>query len=177
MFYSNYCLSKFLFYMLPAAGVLQKYHVKTCPEKDTFYYGLCRGNLADTELNSGRPTFTLNSSNTVTLTRGWSAEVVGVYRSKEVYGFLDVSPVWFLSGGVQKQLWDKKANIKLYVTDFFYTNKIRGATVLTGYSENFYQRRESRVVTLSFTYRFGHAQVALSRRRTGGAEEEKRRAN
>ncbi|MFD3002973.1 TonB-dependent receptor domain-containing protein [Pontibacter toksunensis] len=143
----------------------------------TFYYGLYRGNLAQTELNSGRPTFTLNSSNTVTLTKGWSAEVVGVYRSREIYGFLDVNPIWFLSGGVQKQLWDKKANIKLNVTDAFFTNKVRATTVLTGYSENFFQRRDSRVVTLSFTYRFGHSQVAPSRRRTGGAEEEKSRAN
>lgn len=143
----------------------------------TFYYGLYRGNLVDTNLSSGRPSFSLNSNNTITLTNGWSAEVVGVYRSREVYGFLDIEPIWFLSGGVQKQLWDKKANIKLNVTDPFYTNKVRATTVLTGYSENFFQRRESRVVTLSFTYRFGHSQVAPSRRRTGGAEDEKRRAN
>lgn len=143
----------------------------------TFYYSLYQGNVADTELNSGRPTFTLNSNNTLTLTKGWSAEVVGVYRSREIYGFLDVNPICFLSGGVQKQLWDKKVNLKLNVTDAFFTNKVRATTVLTGYSEDFYQRRDSRVVTLSFAYKFGRSQAAPSRRRTGGAEEEKSRAN
>jgi len=35
---------------------------------------------------------------------------------------------------------------------------------------------ESRVATLAFTYRFGNNKIAPSRRVTGGAEEEKKRA-
>jgi hypothetical protein len=42
--------------------------------------------------------------------------------------------------------------------------------------ERFYQRRDSRVGTLSFSYRFGNDKVAPTKRRSGGAEEEKRRA-
>ncbi|MHC2992281.1 hypothetical protein OB13_12015, partial [Pontibacter sp. HJ8] len=142
----------------------------------TFYYGLYKGFLAETELRNGRPTFNLNSNNTIKLPNDWSAELTGVYRGKEVYGFLDVDPVWFVSAGVQKQFWDKKASLKLNVTDAFYTNKVHGATELTRYSENFYQRRDSQVATLSFNYRFGQGKEAPSRRRTGGAEEEKNRA-
>ena len=141
----------------------------------TLYYGLYSGNLAQTNLKNGRPTFNLNSNNTITLTNGWAAEVTGVYRGREIYGFLDVEPIWFVSGGVQKQFWDKKASVKLNVTDAFFTNKVRATTALTGYSEDFYQRRDTQVATISFTYRFGQSQVAPSRRRTGGAEEEKSR--
>ena len=142
----------------------------------TAYYGLYRGNLANTELNNGRPTLNLNSSNTFNLPNNWSAEITGVYRGKEVYGFLDVDPLWFLSFGVQKQFWDKKASLKLNVTDAFYTNKVNGTTILSTYSETFHQTRDSQVATLSFNYRFGRSQVAPARRRTGGAEEEKNRA-
>ncbi|MGV3538506.1 MAG: outer membrane beta-barrel protein [Rufibacter sp.] len=140
------------------------------------YYGLYQGNLANTNLNNGRPTFSLNSNNSFQLPNNWSAEVIGVYRSREIYGFLDVQPIKFLSVGVQKQFWDRKANVKLNVSDVFYSNRVRATTALTGYTESFYQRRDSRVATISFTYRFGGNQVAPSRRRTGGAEEEKRRA-
>jgi outer membrane receptor protein involved in Fe transport len=143
----------------------------------TFYYGLYSGFLADTDLRNGRPTFNLNSNNSFKLPHNWSAELNGVYRGKEVYGFLDVDPIWFLSAGVQKQFWDKKASLKLNVTDAFYTNKTRGYTTLARYAENFYQRRDTQVATISFTYRFGNAQASPSRRRTGGAEEETRRAN
>jgi len=142
----------------------------------TFYYGLYSGKLAQTELHKGRPTFNLNSNNTFTFSHGWSAELTAVYRGSEVYGFLEINPIWFASGGVQKQFWDKKASVKLNVSDAFFTNKVRGKTALTGYTENFYQRRDTRVATLSFTYRFGRAQAAPSRRRSGSAEEEKSRA-
>ncbi|RNI26259.1 TonB-dependent receptor [Rufibacter latericius] len=140
------------------------------------YYGLYQGNLVGTNLRNGRPTVNVNSNNVFTLPRNWSAEVIGVFQSREVYGFLDIQPIRHLSLGVQKQLWDKKANIKLNVADVFYSNKVRATTELSGYFERFYQRRDTRVATLSFTYRFGKNQVAPARRRTGGAEDEKRRA-
>ncbi|GAB3195248.1 hypothetical protein ABID22_003616 [Pontibacter aydingkolensis] len=143
----------------------------------TVYYGKYRGNLGTTTLNAGMPTLNFNSNNTIKLTNGWSAEVIGVYRTSEVYGFLEVDPIWSMSAGVQKQLWDKKASIKLNVSDIFYTSQVHGKTVMADYTETFDQRRDSRVATLSFNYRFGGSQVAPARRRTGGAEEEKSRAN
>jgi len=141
----------------------------------TLYYALYRGNLANTNLDNGRPSFNLNSNNTFNLSETWSAEVIGQYRSREIYGFLDVEPLWSLSAGVQKQLWDKKGSLKLNISDAFYTQKVRARTELTGYTESFYQVRDSRVVNLSFSYRFGQSQVAPARRRDGGAEEEKSR--
>jgi hypothetical protein len=103
--------------------------------------------------------------------------VVGTYRAREVYGFLIVKPITFVSAGIQKQLWNKKASVKLNVSDMFYSQKVKGSTVLTGYQENFFQQRDARVATLNFTYRFGKTQNGPSRRNTGGAEDEKRRAN
>ncbi|HEY0896956.1 MAG TPA: outer membrane beta-barrel family protein, partial [Sphingobacteriaceae bacterium] len=142
----------------------------------TLYYGLYQGNLANTNLNNGRPTLNFNTNNTFVLSPSWSAEVVGTYRAREVYGFLGVRPVAFVSAGIQKQLWDKKASVKLNVSDLFNSQKIYGSTVLTGYQEDFFQRRDARVATLNFSYRFGKT-PGTSRRNTGGAEEEKRRAN
>lgn len=143
----------------------------------TLYYGLYQGNLANTNLNNGRPTVNFNTNNTFVLSPTWSAEVVGTYRAREVYGFLGIRPVAFVSAGIQKQIWGKKGTLKLNVSDVFNSQKIYGHTVLTGYQEDFFQRRDSRVATLNFSYRFGKAPGGPSRRNTGGAEEEKRRAN
>lgn len=142
----------------------------------TLFYSLYRGNLANTNLRNGQPSFNINSNNSVNFGKGWSAELVGVYRAAEAYGFMDVEPIWFASTGVQKQLWDKKASLKLNVSDVFFTNKTTGTTFTNTYTETFNQSRDSRVATLSFNYRFGKQQVAPARRRTGGAEEEKSRA-
>ena len=140
----------------------------------TLYYSLYQGNLANTNLDDGRPAFNFNSNNSFKMSDSWSAELIGAFRSSEIYGFLDVEPFWMLSAGVQKQFWDKQGSLKLNVSDLFSTAKTRATTRLTGYSENFFQRRDSQVVNLSFTYRFG-SQVAPARQRTGGAEEEKSR--
>ncbi|MGB4399259.1 MAG: outer membrane beta-barrel protein [Daejeonella sp.] len=105
-----------------------------------------------------------------------TAELAGNYQSKSTYGFLDIDPIWHMSVGVQKQLFDKKASLKLNLSDVFFTNNVDAVTLLSGYGERFLQNRDTRVGTLSFSYRFGKTQVPGSRRRNGGAEEEKRRA-
>ena len=46
----------------------------------------------------------------------------------------------------------------------------------TNFKESFDVYRDTRVATVSYTHRFGDSQVAPSRRRVGGAEEEKQRA-
>jgi hypothetical protein len=78
--------------------------------------------------------------------------------------------------GISKSLWEKKGNLKLNVTDIFYTQQTRATSVYNNYQERLRQRFDTRVVTLAFTYRFGNQKVAPTRRRTSGAEEEKRRA-
>lgn len=141
----------------------------------TLYYGLYRGNLANTDLDNGRPALNFNSNNSFKFSDDWSAELIGIFRTSEVYGFLDVEPWWMASVGVQRQFWDRKANLKLSLSDAFYTGKVRATTELTGYSERFFQVRDSRVLNLTFIYRFGKSQIAPARKRTGGAEEEKQR--
>lgn len=140
------------------------------------YYGRYSGNLVNTNLNAGRTTFTFNSNNSLVINNTVTAEFTGNYQGKSTYGFLDIDPIWSMGLGVQKQLFDKKASLKLNISDVFFTNSVDAVTLLSGYGEHFLQSRDTRVGTLSFTYRFGKTQVPGSRRRSGGAEDEKRRA-
>ncbi|WP_379091368.1 hypothetical protein [Pedobacter sp. UC225_65] len=81
-----------------------------------------------------------------------------------------------VSFGITKtDIREERGPLKLSVSDVFYATKTDAYTKLTGYSEQFYQSRDTRVGTLSFTYRFGGPQVSSSRR-VGAADEEKRRA-
>ncbi|MES3017560.1 MAG: TonB-dependent receptor [Bacteroidota bacterium] len=140
------------------------------------YYGRYTGNLVNTNLNASRTTFTFNSNNSFVVNKSLSAEFTGNYQGKSTYGFLEIDPIWSMGLGVQQQLFEKRASLKLNVTDMFFTNGIDAYTLLSGYGEHFLQTRDTRVGTLSFTYRFGKTQVPGSRRRSGGAEDEKRRA-
>jgi hypothetical protein len=110
------------------------------------------------------------------LPNNWSTEVGLFYQSKQVYGYMTIEPLWGLSAGIQKHLFDKRATIKLNATDIFWKSYPRATSVYSNYTESFTAQRETRQVSLTFTYRFGKRSVAPVNRRRGGAEDEKRRA-
>jgi ferric enterobactin receptor len=141
-----------------------------------FFYNRFLGSLAGTNLNRGGVSFTLSSNHTFTFGKGWSAELNGNYESRQVYAFLVQRPLGEVTAGVQKSVWNRKGNIKLSISDIFFTLPANAISSYDNYVERFYQRRDSRVGTLSFSYRFGNDKVAPTKRRSGGAEEEKRRA-
>jgi len=140
------------------------------------YYSHFKGDLAGTNLNRGGASFQLTSNHTFTFGKGWSAELNGNYQSREVYAFLVQRPLGEVTAGVQKNFWNRKANLKLNVTDIFFTQPARVTSTYDTYVERFYQRRDSRVATLAFSYRFGNDKVTPTKRRQSGAEDEKRRA-
>ena len=141
------------------------------------YYGLYKGKVANTPLHNGKVNFNINSSNSFVLgKKGYVAELTAVYRSRELYGFMDVLPTGQLSIGIQKSFWQRQGSLKLNATDLFYTSIGRATVTFRDYVEKFRVNRETRIVTLAFTYRFGNTKVAAGRRRISGVEEEKQRA-
>ena len=87
-----------------------------------------------------------------------------------------MDPQWALNAGVQKTVLKNKGTIRLNVTDIFWTNLPKAVITYNNYIEKWNAERESRVVNLGFTYRFGKNTVPGSRKRTTGSEEERRRA-
>lgn len=140
------------------------------------YYARYDGNIAKTPLRNGSPTFDLNTNNTFTLPAGFSAELGLFYQARQIYGYMEVNPVWMLNAGVQKHLFNRKATIRFNIQDIFFKGYPSATSVYTGYREDFVAERETRVANISFVYRFGKNTVAPVRKRGGGAEEEKNRA-
>jgi iron complex outermembrane recepter protein len=108
---------------------------------------------------------------------GWSAELVGMYQARNAWGLFVIKDLGFVTAGIQKVSKDKNSTFKLNVSDVFYSNRI--AVVVQYQNMDFFTNRtwDGRVVTLSFTHRFGKNTVAQARRRSSGVEDEKRRAN
>jgi ferric enterobactin receptor len=82
-----------------------------------------------------------------------------------------------LSAGIQRTILNKKGTIKLNISDFIHSSNLKGIVDITNYYESFIRLTESRVATIAFIYRFGSNKIAPSRRTTGGAEDEKKRAS
>jgi len=141
------------------------------------YRGIYMGDLANTRLNNGSTTFNINATNSFDLGKGYSSELSFNYRAGEVYGYYYIRPIWQLNGGIQKTIMKGKATLKLNYTDIFFTYVIKGNTSFTDYYETFVTRKETRIGTLSFAYRFGKKTLPAVRKRGSGAEEEKNRAS
>lgn len=139
-----------------------------------FYYGSYSGTVANTTLNArGSFNFNCNLVNNFKLGNGYSAEVTGNYRGREIYAFMDVDPIWILNLGIQKK-W-KQSSLKLAANDVFWTNRTTADSEFTNYTERFKVSRNTRVIALSYTYNFGQGN-GQPRRRTGGADDIKQRA-
>ena len=139
------------------------------------YTAKYNGNVSNTQLtNAGNFTWNVSTTNNFKLGHGFFAELGGEYRARERYAFDHIEPIWFMNAGLQKK-FENKSTLKLAMTDIFGTNAIRARLNYTGYEEHFDVRRDTQVITLSYTYHFGKGN-GQQRRRSGGADDIKQRA-
>lgn len=140
------------------------------------YIGKYRGTYANTNLSDGNMVFNFATNNTFTLGKGLTAELNFNYHTREIYAFMNLNPMWGLGTGIQKMLFKNRASLKLAVSDIFRKNLPSAFINYRDYQETFVVYRETRQASLTYTQRFGDKQLAPSRRRVGGAEDEKQRA-
>ncbi len=139
------------------------------------YYSHYEGNLANTNLDYGLPTYTINSTNRFTISQNTSAELGINYNAKNRFGFMEMEPLWMLNAGISQSVLKRRGTVRLNANDIFWRGYPRASSYYSNYNETFVAYRDTRVVTLQFIYRFGKNTVAPIRKRSGGAEEEKRR--
>lgn len=140
-----------------------------------FYVGSYSGTLANTTLSkAGNLTWNANSVNNFKFGNGFTAELTGNFQGKERHAFDVIEPIWFIHTGFQKK-FQNKSTLKLAFTDVFKSWKVKANVRFTDYNEHFALTRDSRVLTLSYTYNFGNGN-AIANRRAGGAEDIKQRA-
>ena len=140
------------------------------------YYSQYQGNLSNTNLNAGKPTFDINTSNKFTLPKDWSAELTVFYQASQVYGFLNLTPISMFNMGIQKNMFDKRLTLRINANDIFWHGNESGSSFFTNYTEVFIARHDTRQANVSLTYRFGKKSIAPVNKHSGGAEEEKKRA-
>lgn len=141
----------------------------------TGWYSHFTGFLANTNLSNGSPAFSVYTNNNFTLGKGFRAELTFWYQSRQVYGFFDLKNMWTLGAGVQKSILKDKGTIRLNANDIFWRGLPRATSVYNSYQEDFVVKRETRQISLSFNYRFGDKKLQPTRRRDGGADDEKNR--
>lgn len=103
--------------------------------------------------------------------QGWSLEANGYWISRSQADIQEVvEPTGQVGLGISKQVLKNKGSLKLTARDIFYTQNMAGFTIFNQATEYFHLQRDTRVVNLSFTVRFGK-QSKSSPRRTHKVDE------
>ena len=164
------------FYSLTLTAPMELTKWWTVYANDVFFYARFVSTVAGTTLDRGRTACTLTANSSFVMPHGWSADLNGVYESREAFGFELIRPRSQVAAGLQKNFWGKQGTFRLNVADIFYTAPVRSTSTYDNFNESFFRQQDTRVATAALTYRFGRSQVAAARKRAAGAKEELRRA-
>jgi iron complex outermembrane receptor protein len=108
--------------------------------------------------------------------KGWSAEVSGFYRSKQLEGVIFIKQMSQVNAGFGKQVMNNKGTIRLNVRDIFFGGIFNGYSKYSNVDAQFRNVNDSRTVSLNFTYRFTKGKSnAAGQRKRGGADDEQNR--
>ncbi|GAB2811927.1 outer membrane beta-barrel protein [Ferruginibacter profundus] len=127
-----------------------------------------KGFNGDANFKSNINQLNLNMSNQFSFAKIYNGELSGFYTTRARNDLQEeLYPTGQLSLGVSRPVLKKKGTLKLSLRDIFFTNAMEGLTQFPKATEYFILRRDSRVINLSFTYRFGKAYKAT--KRSGGS--------
>ncbi len=104
--------------------------------------------------------------------KGWGAELSGFGRTEGVEGIFRIKAFGTMNAGVSKQMLKNKGTLRLSVRDLLWSQRIKGESKYSNIDAKFQQFGESRVINVSFTYRFSKGKVGNVQRKRGGANEE-----
>ncbi|MFT3909329.1 MAG: outer membrane beta-barrel family protein [Ferruginibacter sp.] len=121
--------------------------------------------------------FTFFAQNSFRFAKTWTAELSGFYNAPTIYmGNFKGRSIYNVDAGLSKQIMKGNATVKASVADIFYSQKFRASSDFAGQTMKMTYRSESRQFRINFNYRFGNNKVKVARQRSGGAEEELKRA-
>jgi iron complex outermembrane receptor protein len=131
------------------------------------------GNSFTTEIDQ----LNVNINNQFTM-GSYTAELTGFYTTKARNDVQELLyPTGQVSVGLSRPILGKKGTLRFSARDLFYTNAMEGLTTFPNATEYFLLRRDTRVFTLSFTYRFGKSYKTTKRTGTSAADEIERVGN
>lgn len=137
-------------------------------------YNKVNSQLYGFELKTSGTGFSTNINNQFSFKNGWNAELSGFFRSKMKRGQFEIASMNQISTGVSKQILKNKGSLKLNIADVFYTGRQKGVVNIQNTVAAFMQRRDSRTVGITFSYRFGKP-LKIQQRKSGGAGDEQNR--
>ena len=134
-----------------------------------------KSNVYTEKLDDSKWNWFVMPTNQFTINKKWSAELAGQYQTSILSGQFLISPIGSIRAGISTKILKDQGTLKLNVSDMFYTNQVEGEIRnIQNAKAGWFSYMDSRVVTLSFSYRFSKGNN-LKIRQSGGSETEQSR--
>jgi iron complex outermembrane receptor protein len=128
------------------------------------------------DLNKGTQDIVFSTDQNFTISNTVKATISGKYESPTFYGISQYKSAYNADAGISQQLFGKKGSLKLSVDDIFNTIRDRATSNYQNLALSIMDKKETRVVRLSLTYRFGKTSVKAIKHQTANEDEQKRAA-
>ena len=132
-----------------------------------FYLGFKSNNLEGSNLDRGQTAYQVRATETFKPLNGYKLEVTGNYQSSLTYGLFYVKPQYSVDAGLSHSFANKKANLKLSMSDIFNTRRNDVTSNYGSVDFDIRQKRESRITRLTFTYNFGSTKIRARQHQSG----------
>ncbi|HWB28138.1 MAG TPA: outer membrane beta-barrel protein [Chitinophagaceae bacterium] len=143
-------------------------------------YIINKGHAGDVDINQKTNVHEIETSNEFKLGGGWSGELDGFFPGKQSFAQQANGSIYNISGGVRKKIMNGNGTLTFTINDVLHTlYKIQGQTIgIKQVAADMTKESDTRRIGIAFSYRFGKQANARKRNHnTGGAEDEKGRAN
>ncbi|MBS1664746.1 MAG: TonB-dependent receptor [Bacteroidetes bacterium] len=137
-------------------------------------YNHLKGTLNNAGLDLDKYTFYANINNQFEVRKGLVLELGGFYSTGGLDGTRISRPMGTLNFGASQQVLDKKGTVRLSVTDFANILNYDGVVRFQNSDQMTRYKPDTRVVSLSFTYRFNKGKIVKRQVRSGIEEEQGR---
>ncbi|MCH8904604.1 MAG: TonB-dependent receptor [Bacteroidetes bacterium] len=140
-----------------------------------FYRSILDGSNLEAELNNNAYSWSTKMMTNLKLWKDVDLQISGRYRAPIVITQGTISEIYTVDVGLKQKILKKKGSINLAVRDIFNTRKFGFEMSGEGFSQVSVRQFESRVATLSFSYRFGSEQAGKRKRKrpdAGGGQNE-----
>ncbi|RZJ90299.1 MAG: TonB-dependent receptor [Chryseobacterium sp.] len=122
--------------------------------KSSYSLSLYRASTSANNIGNTKTTLAVKSMQTISLKKVPTLDVIAEYKSPSVSGNTRLGHMFYLDLMLSQKILKDKATLRVYLSDLFNTVRETEFSVNNGTVIDFYQKRQTRNISLSFSYNF-----------------------
>jgi outer membrane receptor protein involved in Fe transport len=127
---------------------------------------LIRGTNQDGEINTSNLSWNVKMLSNMLLKNGWSLQLTAMYNARNILAQGVILPMSQIDFALKKDVLKGKGTLTLGVSDVMDEMRFRVSTSGSNFSQQVERKRETRIATLTFNYRFGSGEAAPRRNKS-----------